>query len=323
MNIYDNNSQSKSQVPVLIEQDIQTLTNEFISSQDIRESSKESYSKYLKVFLLWIRQQNIKQIREEDIIDYKEHLKERELSPFTISEYMVVVRKLFEWTERKGLYPNIARGIKGAKKPQGFQREYLILNQFKELLESIQIDTLQGLRDYAMINLMVRTGLRDIEVKRIDIKDIQPKGDKIVLYIQGKGSDAKDEFVILKTATYKPIQAYLSARGIYKDIDPLFISLSNRNKGQRLTTKSISRVVKGRLRDINIDSKRLTAHSLRHTAITFSLLGGASIQEAQSLARHKNINTTLLYAHNIDRLKGIPEEKIDQYIEGNNEAQCQ
>ncbi|MHB8277486.1 MAG: hypothetical protein ACYDIA_07525 [Candidatus Humimicrobiaceae bacterium] len=55
----------------------------------------------------------------------------------------------------------------------------------------------------------------------------------------------------------------------------------------------------------------LTAHSLKHTAITLSLMAVASIQEAQALARHKDINTTLIYSHNLNRIANAPEKKIE------------
>ena len=93
--------------------------------------------------------------------------------------------------------------------------------------------------------------------------------------------------------------------------------MSDRNRNRRLTTRSVSRIIKEHLREIGLDSPRLTAHSLRHTAITLSLQAGATIQEAQALGRHANINTTLIYAHNIDRIAHAPEKKIDAFLEGN------
>ena len=63
-----------------------------------------------------------------------------------------------------------------------------------------------------------------------------------------------------------------------------------------------------------LDSSRLTAHSLRHTAVTLALMGGATIQEARLLARHSSINTTLIYAHNINRVAQAPERKIDALL---------
>ena len=61
---------------------------------------------------------------------------------------------------------------------------------------------------------------------------------------------------------------------------------------------------------------RLTAHSLRHTASTLSLQGGATIQEAQALGRHASIDTTMLYAHNIERIAQAPERKIAELLAG-------
>jgi integrase len=62
------------------------------------------------------------------------------------------------------------------------------------------------------------------------------------------------------------------------------------------------------------DSSRLTAHSLRHTAVTLSLLGGKSLQEVQQFARHTNIATTQIYAHNLDRAKNNCEEVVAKAI---------
>jgi len=212
------------------------------------------------------------------------------------------------------LYPNIAKGIKGFKRAKGFRKDPLTVGQIKELFKIVDTSTLQGKRDYALLNLLVRTGLRTIEIVRANIEDIRQESGEAILDIQGKGRDSKDDFVLLTDSTLKPILAYLQVRGSVEDKAPLFTSLSDRNKNQRLTTKSISRIVKAYLRAINLDSKKLTAHSLRHTAITLSLKAGATIQEAQALGRHADINTTMIYAHNIDRIKNAPERKIEELL---------
>jgi integrase/recombinase XerC/integrase/recombinase XerD len=158
--------------------------------------------------------------------------------------------------------------------------------------------------------------LRTVEVIRANIGDIRQQGGEALLWIQGKGQDSKDQFVVLTNGTSAPIYEYLRARGTTGKGEALFASISDRNGGDRLATRSIRRIVKERLRAIGIDSERLTAHSLRHTCITISLEAGATIQEAQALARHANINTTLIYAHNIDRLKNAPERLIDKLLGG-------
>ena len=174
---------------------------------------------------------------------------------------------------------------------------------------------IHGKRDFAIINLLVRTGLRTIEIQRANIEDINQSGGVSKLHIQGKGRDTKDEYVLLTQSSLKPIMDYLQHREEAKDTDPLFTSISDRNNGKRMTTRSLSRIVKGALIDAGINSKRLTAHSLRHTAITTALLAGASLQEVKTMARHADINTTLIYSHNIERGTNGAEYKIDKYME--------
>jgi len=302
---------------IVREPPLEELLSSFIQAQDVRQSSRESYRKGLKKFLAWLRDRRITSPDRQTILDYKEDLKKAGLSSFSISSYIVAVRKFFDWLEATRGLPNIAKGIKGAKRAKGFRKDPLTLPQVKELLESIGRKDLRGLRDYALINLLTRTGLRTIEAIRGNVEDIRQQGGEALLWIQGKGRDEKDEFVLLTEETLKPVYEYLKERGDAKPDAPLFASMSDRNGGARLTTRTLRRIIKDRLRAIGIDSERLTAHSLRHTGITLALQAGATIQEAQALARHANINTTLIYAHNIDRIKQAPERKIDALISGN------
>lgn len=289
----------------------------FLNSQDITKTSQRTYQRSLRQFQQWITETGTTSPSREDILTYKDYLQERGLSAFTVSNYLVAVRKLFEWAEGLKLYPNIAKGVKGARKPRGFMKDPLTLSQIKNMMGSLDRSTLQGKRDYALINLLVRTGLRLIEVSRANIEDMRQEGGEAVLWIQGKGRDSKDSFVLLTGETLTPITDYLRERGRTKDGEPLFASLSDRNKGQGLTPQAFNRIVKRTLRGVGIDSGRLTPHSLRHTAITLSLQAGATLQEAQALARHANINTTLIYAHNINRLAHAPERKIDNLLSDN------
>jgi len=292
----------------------ETMIEEFLRSQDVRPSSCATYRRELRAFFSWLDVNHTETLTDDDILRFKRSLDERGLSSLTITNYLVVVRKFFAWTETKGYYPNVAKTIKGAKRTKGFRKDPLTPEQVKDLLAEIDRTTPEGKRDYALVNLFIRTGLRTVEVIRANAGDIRQQGGDALLYIQGKGRDGKDEFVLLTEATLRPIREYLTSRKAVKDEEPLFASLSNRNGGERLSTRSLRRIVKNRLRGIEIEDKRITAHSLRHTAITLSLLGGATIQEAQALARHADINTTLVYAHNINRVVNAPERKIDAML---------
>lgn len=182
--------------------------------------------------------------------------------------------------------------------------------QIKDLLDKINRATIQGVRDYAMLNLMLRTGLRTIVVIRADVGDIRQQSGEAVLWIHGKGRDAKDEFVLLTQDTLKPLYEYIQARGQAEDTRPLFVSMSDRNKNQRLTTRSIRRIVKEHLRDIHLDSDRLTAHSLRHSFATIALLNGAPLLQVKEAMRHNSIETTIVYAHAMDRVSNGAERYV-------------
>ena len=291
------------------------LVTLFLSSIDIKPRSIDTYRKALKQFFLYLDKKNIMAPTKEDIIAFKNDLA-AEHEAATVSLYIIAVRQFFNRLYENGLYDNIAHGIKGARTPKGFRKDTLTIEQIKRTLQGIDRSTLEGKRNFAIINLLVRTGLRTIELHRANIEDIRQEAGEALLYIQGKGRDSKDAFVLLTEEALRPIREYLTARNEKDTSRPLFVSHSRRNAGERLSEETISRIVKNALRAAGIDDRRLTAHSLRHTAITLSLLGGASLQEAQTMARHADINTTLIYAHNIQRIKQAPERKIASLLKG-------
>ena len=276
---------------------------DFLRSLDVAEKSRATYTRSLKQFISWLAEtgRNTIELQREDILAYKEYLQSSK-SAYTVTLYLTSVSNLYQWLESQRMYPDITRGIKGAKKPKGFRKDTLSQNQLREVLDSMELKSLEELRDYAIFNLMARTGLRDIEVSRALTGDIRMETGQPVLWIQGKGRDSKDDFVILTPEALKPIKAYLKARGRVKKDEPLFCSHSDRNRGEALTTRSVSRIIKQALRGVGLDDSRLTAHSLRHTAISLSIQGGASLQQAQAMARHSDSKTTLVYFHNLERI---------------------
>ncbi len=298
---------------IAVRQGMDELIARFISSLDVRENTKREYGKQLKQFLTWIQAEGITEPSREDLLHYKEQLKARKLSANTVKAHLTAIRVFFTWAESVKFYPNVSKGIKGGRQAQGFRKEPLTLEQARELLTSIHRDTLEGKRDYAFLNLLIRTGLRTIELIRADVQDISQASGEATLAVWGKNRDEKDAIVVLTEQTLKPLQEYLQARGAREE-EPLFTSLSDRNKGGRLSTRSIRRLAKEHLRGIGLDNEKLTAHSLRHTAITLALKAGATLQEAKELARHSNLNTVLIYSHNIDRIKQAPERKIDALL---------
>jgi len=290
------------------------LINSFINELDVSIKTKTSYKIAINQFVKYIDNKDILDITRLDILKYKEDLKAQNKSNSTISLYVFTIKRFYSWLESKEIIKDISKGIKGSKTQKGFKKDSFTLKQTKDILDCINTNTLEGKRDYAIVNLLLRTGLRTIEITRACISDIKQEGGEAILYIQGKGRESKDDFIFLTDKVLKPIYIYLEARKYKCENEPLFKSVSNRNKNNTITTNSVSRLVKNIIKKAGILNKKLTTHSFRHTAITFCLLAGASIQEAQVLARHKDINTTLIYSHNINRVLNAPEKKIDSYL---------
>ena len=293
--------------------DWRVLVGMFIASQDVKESSRNLYTRTLSQFFLWIESSGrvLNSLTREDILEYKDSLLSSGLSSLTISSYLVVVRKFYDWTESLKIYPNIAKGIKTPRRKQAFKKQHLPESKSRELLEYYRE---KSLRDYAIVNLLLRTGLRTIEVVRADVGDITFKGDKRVLLVWGKGHTEKDSFVVLTDKTYLPIREYLDSRKAVRAGDPLFVSNSRHNLGERLTTRTISSICKEGLKEIGLDGKEFTAHSLRHTTAVEILKKGGEITDVQRVLRHTSPVTSQIYTESIEeelRLQKSPESLLD------------
>lgn len=289
------------------------LYAKFIDFVDATPKTIQTYTRAIRQFAKWLEAHGITQPTREDIIAYREELK-AEHKPSTVQNYITAVRLFFQWAEREGFYSNVAEHIKGAKLDKNHKKDYLTSRQVKKVLEQAKEESIEGLRNYAILVLMFTGGLRTIEVSRANIEDLRTAGDNTVLYIQGKGHEEKTDYIKLMPEVEDAIRAYLKARGASDNKEPLFTSLSNNSKGARISTRSVSGIVKEALVNAGFNSDKLTAHSTRHTAVTLALMGGQSLQEVQQFARHTNIATTQIYAHNLDRAKNQCEATIAKAI---------
>lgn len=289
------------------------LFAKFIDFVDATPKTIQTYTRAIRQFAKWLEAHSITQPTREDIIAYREELK-ADHKPSTVQNYITAVRLFFQWAEREGFYSNIADHIKGAKLDKNHKKDYLTSRQVKKVLEQAKEESIEGLRNYAILVLMFTGGLRTIEVSRANIEDLRTAGDNTVLYIQGKGHEEKTDYIKLMPEVEDAIRAYLKARGASDNKEPLFTSLSNNSKGARISTRSVSGIVKEALVNAGFNSDKLTAHSTRHTAVTLALMGGQSLQEVQQFARHTNIATTQIYAHNLDRAKNQCEATIAKSI---------
>lgn len=288
----------------------------YLDALDASEKTRDVYRRALARYAAWLDGHGlpVQNTRREDVLAYKRDL-EQTRSAATVNAYLVAVRGFYAWLDANGWHPNVARDVKGVKHRAATGRDALTLEQARGLI-SDGADTLEEKRNLAMINLMLRRGLRTVEVSRADVGDLRNIGGQAVLYVQGKGHASKDDFVVLGDAVAGPIRDYLAARGPAPEDAPLFASVGNRSAGGRLATRTISRIVKGAYARHGIQDPHITAHSLRHTAVTLALKAGATVQEAQAMARHANISTTMVYAHNLDRMEARAESSLDGLLAG-------
>ncbi|MCE5193281.1 MAG: tyrosine-type recombinase/integrase [Candidatus Cryosericum sp.] len=290
------------------------LIESFLLAQDVGSTSKVVYRRALKRFkdFLTLREAagGMDYLTKTDIVQYKSHLLAEGLSPRTGNLYLTAVRQFFKYLESSRIYPDVSAGLKGFKRSFGFNRDPLTLQQARDLLSSIDTTSIIGLRDFAMINLMLRTGLRTMEVVGSNVGDIRQTSNATLLYVRSKGKDAKDDFVVLTREAYEPIAHYLAARHCTDPHAPLFVSHSNNNKDRRITTRTLRSDVKQKLLGIGVYSSRISAHSLRHTFATMALQNGATIEQVRDTLRHQNITTTQIYVHTTDRLEHAAEDTI-------------
>lgn len=295
---------------------LEDLFKNFIVFIDATPNTVRTYRGSLKQWFLYLRENQIVQPTAETVRQYRDQLQKNGKKPTTVKNYIIAVKRFFQWTEEAGLYPNVAKHIKSGRLSKNFKRDYLTGSQARQILNHIDRSTLKGKRDYAMLVMMLTMGLRTIEVTRANIEDIRIKGNTTVLYVQGKGHNEKDDLIRMPQHVESAIRDYLSVRRAKDLSEPLFTSTSNHNVDGRMTTRSIRRIVKTAFVSAGYDSPRLTAHSTRHTAATLSLLNGATLQQAQELLRHRNIGTTEIYAHNIDAATNPAANDVEEAIFG-------
>lgn len=285
------------------------LVESFIKFAGVSEKSAATYKIALRQMFKYFSVNSIVKPVRSDLENWREELKAAKKSASTIQLYLTACKIFFRWLNQENLYPNIADHLKsGVKNSHDHKKDALTNAQAGKLIRSVEGTNEKSRRDRAIIALMATAGLRCIEIVRADVQDLIEQYGRVYLLVQGKGHSAKDARVLVPAQVIKLIRDYLSTRKDLTTDAPLFTSTANRNRGQRLSTQTISKMVKANLRAIGLDTPRLTAHSLRHTAITTMILAGCDLADAQVVARHAKISTTMIYNNAVQRMKITAEQ---------------
>ena len=291
----------------------------FLQEQQVMQSSRKSYGWSLRRFFKWCGEsgRQMSRLQRADIVAYVDSLAEQGFSPKSIASYIVAVRRFFGWLDSREQYPNIASGVKGPRKmKEEFVKMHLDRDERRRLLDAAKE---RGKRDDAIVNLMLRNGLRTIEVSRIDVCDITVRKGVRVLNVWRKGALGKDSYVVLTDESYSPIEKYLKSRGPVLSGSSLFVTDGDGNHGKRMTPRRIQQVVKECLREIGLTTREYSPHSLRHTTAVAILEAGGSIFDVQTVLGHASPEASQIYTKSAEedmRLCNPPENIIKNAFGG-------
>jgi site-specific recombinase XerD len=235
---------------------------------------------------------------------YKRALLEGGMKPTTVARRLSVLRGVYRQFAEKGLVSwEIVQDIAAIKAPpvQKNSTPALTQKQAISLLEAIPTDTLQGLRDVALISTFFITGCRVSAIVGACVGHLEFDGAEHYLHVTEK-RNKKRRKILLDAA--RAVLSYVEAAGIKEDVEgPLFRPMSPDGLGlvrRHIDRKTPWRLVKRYCRAAGIAPDRLGGrgigiHSLRKTAITDAIRNGAQMHEVREFAGHSDIRTTDLY----------------------------
>ena len=264
---------------------------DFISYLDVDDLTLRAYRCGINQFMQYLEDNHIKQPTRNSIIAFRDYLREN-YSSCTVNSYMTSIKALFKYLELNNKYENITRDIKGAKYSTTPKKQVLSLEQTKTIYNNL-ID----LREKALFSLLITTGLRGIEVARARIEDIKIYNGEVVLWVQCKKHDSKDEYVKLSNQVLEDIKNYIGNR----TSGYIFVSTSNNSKGNGVSTTTLRKTIKSIFKRFGLDDESFSLHSTRRTSATIMYQNGVDIHSIQQVLHHVSSNTTTRYINSVTR----------------------
>ena len=279
---------------------VEEFAREWLSFVDVAENTATTYRRALKKFFGWLGENNVSTVNRESVIAFRDSIL-KTLSVSTCRLYVSAVKLLVKFLSSKGLCADFSVHVKSVNVSADVHtRQALTVDEGREVFHSMSGDSEKSLRDKAIVGLMLSTGLRCVEVTRLDVADIERRGNKLFLKVHGKARAGKQDKVLLPAQCAQLIKSYLAKRGNVNPQSPLFSSTSRRCKGERLQPQSISRLAKAALVHAGFQSESITAHSLRHTFATAAIRAGVDLRQVSKALRHKSLTITEVYLHDLD-----------------------
>jgi len=267
---------------------------------DISESSRREYYYRIRMFSDYVQEQGF---HKNSYLDFKRYLQAKnDLSISSKNKYLIVARVYCNELHRQGILPiDITKGIKSFQQSRKHKKDGISDSQVNAIVGYLNQlpPTPRNMRLKAIICLLILQGLRQCEIIRLDVSDLDFVSD--TAFIQGKGRDDK-EAIDLHPTTVSVLKEYLKVNRIADGA--LFISSSNNSRNQRLTTKSIRNLINPVLRELGIDK---SVHGFRHYFVTKLVKEyKADLLEVCRYTRHRSIETLQVYNDSIKAKADLP-----------------
>ena len=236
----------------------------------------------------------------------------REVSRPTVKQHLAAIRSLFDYLVIGQIMPfNPANSVRGPKYvvKQG-KTPILTAEETRLLLDAINIETISGLRDRALIGIMVFSFARVSAVINMNVEDYFLKGRRAWFRLHEKGG--KYHEVPTHSIAEEYLEAYLAAAGIGDQKKTLLFRSLNRKRRlseRRFHRRDVLAMVKRRARQAGL-ADTIGNHTFRGTGITTFLQNNGTIERAQQIAAHESPRTTKLYDRRNDELTPHEIERI-------------
>lgn len=207
---------------------------------------------------------------------------------FRLTAVLAFVRAL---VRHDYLLVDISCGFELPRRNAGLPRVILSESETVRLLESPNLNWVTGLRDRAVMEVLYATGIRNSELRGLDLPDLDP-AEKLVLIRNGKGG--KSRRVPMGEEAWIWVEEYLTQVRPQLLLDAHEQALFLGRFGRRIAQQDLTVTVARWARRAGLE-KRVTPHCLRHSCATHMLRRGANLRHLQVLLGHDNVSTTQIY----------------------------